>query len=324
MVVGVDETLDQVVTTLQMNSDEISICGVFYDGLDQPLRGGRDFGVSGNIDDLIRFAQQAELDHVILAVPLKADDRLRTLASRLRQLPSEVLISVEQIGKIGPVTSLRHIGGLAMLEIIDQPIKRWGAVIKWLEDVILALLVLAVTGPLLLMIAVLIKWDSPGPIFFTQDRHGFNNKIIRVIKFRTMYVDVEDRSGGRRTVRGDPRVTKVGRILRALSLDELPQLFNVLKGEMSLVGPRPHAVAMKVGNSRYCDAVAEYAQRHRVKPGITGWAQINGFRGEVSSIEKGSARVQYDLEYIKQWSLWLDLKILALTVPAVLSARNAF
>ena len=126
VVVGVDETLDQVVTTLQMNSDEISICGVFYDGLDQPLRGGRDFGVSGNIDDLIRFAQQAELDHVILAVPLKADDRLRTLASRLRQLPSEVLISVEQIGKIGPVTSLRHIGGLAMLEIIDQPIKRWG------------------------------------------------------------------------------------------------------------------------------------------------------------------------------------------------------
>ena len=165
---------------------------------------------------------------------------------------------------------------------------------------------------------------QPRTKFFTQDRHGFNNKIIRVIKFRTMYVDVEDRSGGRRTVRGDPRVTKVGRILRALSLDELPQLFNVLKGEMSLVGPRPHAVAMKVGDSRYCDAVAEYAQRHRVKPGITGWAQINGFRGEVSSIEKGSARVQYDLEYIKQWSLWLDLKILALTVPAVLSARNAF
>jgi lipopolysaccharide/colanic/teichoic acid biosynthesis glycosyltransferase len=139
-----------------------------------------------------------------------------------------------------------------------------------------------------------------------------------------MYVEAEDRSGAQRTVPADPRVTRIGRIIRALSLDELPQLINVLKGEMSLVGPRPHAIAMKVEDLPYCDAIPEYPQRHRVKPGITGWAQINGLRGEVNSLARGHARVQHDLYYIERWSLWLDLKILALTLPAVLKRRNAY
>jgi lipopolysaccharide/colanic/teichoic acid biosynthesis glycosyltransferase len=139
-----------------------------------------------------------------------------------------------------------------------------------------------------------------------------------------MYTDRGDGSGAQRTVPNDPRVTRVGRVLRSLSLDELPQLINVLKGDMSLVGPRAHAIAMKAGEHLYSDAVAEYRQRHRVRPGITGWAQINGSRGEIDTLEKARTRVEYDLYYIEHWSLWLDLKILALTVPILLSRRNAY
>jgi polysaccharide biosynthesis protein PslA len=195
---------------------------------------------------------------------------------------------------------------------------------KWIEDKLLASLLLMALSPLMLICALLIKCESSGPILFRQARFGFNNRNIRVLKFRTMYVDREDRSGACRTVRGDARVTPFGRILRRTSIDELPQLINVLKGEMSLVGPRPHAVAMKVGHRSYRDAIDEYAQRHRVKPGITGWAQINGLRGEIDSLEKARTRVEYDLAYIERWSVGFDLKILALTLPAILSLRNAY
>jgi Undecaprenyl-phosphate glucose phosphotransferase len=323
-VVGAGDVLDRVVTRLRAYSDEISICGIFRDRQSSLPPGDGDVGASVDLDDLIRLTQQVEVDHVILAVPLGTQHRLNWLVDRLRQLPFEILVSVELSERRFPILSLVHVGDLPMLEVSSRPIKPWGAVSKWIEDKLLCLLMIVLTGPLMLFIAALVKWDSPGSVLFTQERYGFNNKIIKVLKFRTMYVGVEDRSGGQRTVRDDPRVTRVGRVLRALSLDELPQLFNVLKGEMSLVGPRPHAIAMKVGDSKYSDAVAEYAQRHRVKPGITGWAQINGLRGEVNSVEKGYVRVQHDLQYIERWSLWLDLKILALTVPAVLSRRNAF
>jgi lipopolysaccharide/colanic/teichoic acid biosynthesis glycosyltransferase len=174
------------------------------------------------------------------------------------------------------------------------------------------------------LVGLLIKLDSRGPVLFAQERFGFNNNVIRVLKFRTMYLDRGDISGAQRTVRDDPRVTRVGRILRALSLDELPQLFNVVRGEMSLVGPRPHAITMRAGDRLYDDAVATYLNRHRVKPGITGWAQINGLRGEVDTIEKARARVEHDLYYIEHWSLWLDLKILLTTAPQLLAHRNAY
>jgi Undecaprenyl-phosphate glucose phosphotransferase len=324
VIIGTGEALERVVTKLRTLSDEISIYGVFNDRPFQNLPQSCDFSVSGNIDDLLRVAQHVDIDQVIVAVPLGANPRIKTLVDKLRQLPLEVLISVELIGQAFPILSLRHIGDLPTLEVVRPPIKHWGIIVKWIEDKLLALFILVLTAPLMVMVAALIKWDSPGPVFFAQERFGFNNKIIKVLKFRTMYVHAEDRSGARRTVEGDPRVTCIGRILRALSIDELPQVLNVLKGEMSLVGPRPHAVAMKVGDSLYCDAVGEYAQRHRVKPGITGWAQINGLRGEVNSLEGGHARVEYDLYYIERWSLWFDLKILAVTLPAVLSRRNAF
>jgi len=324
VIIGADEALKRVVTKLQTFSDEIGIYGVFNDRPLLSLPQSCDFSVSGDIDDLVRFAQHVEIDHVILAVPLGANHRIKMLVDKLRQLPLEVLISVELIGQTFPILSLRHLGDLPTLEIVSPPIKHWGIIIKWIEDKLLALFLLILTAPLMLIVAVLIKWDSPGPVFFVQERYGFNNKIIKVLKFRTMYVDAEDRSGARRTVEGDPRVTRIGRILRAMSLDELPQILNVFKGEMSLVGPRPHAVAMKVGDSLYCDAVGEYAQRHRVKPGITGWAQVHGLRGEIGDLLQARERVAYDLEYIDNWSIWLDFKILLMTVWVLIIPKNAY
>jgi exopolysaccharide biosynthesis polyprenyl glycosylphosphotransferase len=211
-----------------------------------------------------------------------------------------------------------------MLEIVNRPLKDWRAIAKWVEDTLISSVALILVGPLMGLIAILIKLDSPGPIFFVQRRFGFNNNVIRVLKFRTMHVGRGDASGAQRTVRNDPRVTRIGWFLRLLSFDELPQLINVLRGDMSLVGPRPHAVAMKAGDRLYCEAVEHYMHRHRVKPGITGLAQVNGLRGEVDTLEKAHARVAHDLYYIEHWSLWLDLKIILKTAGILASCENAY
>jgi lipopolysaccharide/colanic/teichoic acid biosynthesis glycosyltransferase len=194
--------------------------------------------------------------------------------------------------------------------------------VKWIEDKSLAILLLIAFAPLMGLVALLIRLESRGPVLFVQKRFGFNNEMIRVLKFRTMYINRSDLSGTRRTVRNDPRVTRVGRVVRALSIDELPQLINVLRGEMSIVGPRPHPVGMQVGDGvLYGDAIAHYCHRHRVKPGITGWAQVNGLRGEVDALHKARARVDHDLYYIEHWSPWLDLKILLRTIVIIIYQR---
>jgi polysaccharide biosynthesis protein PslA len=324
-ILGTADRVNDVVARLQSCGDDgIAIRGAFDDRGSSRQGGSGERDWFGQIDDLLRLAQQVTIDQVILALPLTEGDRIKIAVDRLKRLPGEVLISVEPIGKTLPIRGLSYLGGVPMLEIVGRPIKLWAAIIKWTEDKTLALIGLLLLAPLMIIIALLIKWDSRGSVFFLQDRLGFDNKVIKVVKFRTMYADRSDQSGEWRTVRSDPRGTRVGRLLRAASLDELPQLITVLKGEMSLVGPRPHAVAMKVGERLYCDAVEEYAERHRVKPGITGWAQINGCRGEIDTLEKGRARVVYDLHYIERWSLWFDLKILLLTLPAVWSRQNAY
>src|SRR6202023_1059200 len=180
------------------------------------------------------------------------------------------------------------------------------------QDKLLGSPLLIFVGPLMALTAILIKLDSPGPVLFVQKRFGFNNEVIHVLKFRTMHIGCSDPSGAQRTVRNDPRVTRLGRILRLMSFDELPQLINVVRGDMSLVGPRPHAVAMRAGDRLYCEAVEQYLHRHRVKPGITGWAQVNGLRGEVDTLEKAHARVARSLLYRALVPL-LNLKILMKT-----------
>jgi polysaccharide biosynthesis protein PslA len=214
--------------------------------------------------------------------------------------------------------------GVPMLTLFDRPISGWSYVFKLIEDQLIALAALAFLAPLMILIAAAIKLDSPGPILFRQRRLGFNDRLIEVWKFRSMRSECADKNAVLQTTRNDPRVTRLGRFLRKSSIDELPQLFNILRGEMSIVGPRPHAIATKAEGKLFQDVVDRYAARHRVKPGITGWAQVNGWRGETDTIDKIQKRVECDLYYIDNWSVWLDLYIIARTFVAVFRTKGAY
>jgi len=212
-----------------------------------------------------------------------------------------------------------------VLDIFDKPIADWDVVIKLAFDKIVGTLALIALSPALALTALAIKLDSPGPILFKQKRYGFNNELIEVYKFRSMYADKVDSTASKLVTRDDPRVTRVGRFIRKTSIDELPQLFNVVfKGDLSLVGPRPHAIHAKAANRQYDEVVDGYFARHRVKPGITGWAQVNGWRGETDTQEKIQQRVEHDLYYIENWSILLDLYILLVTPASLLKTKNAF
>ena len=325
VIVGAGDPGEQLVEKLQRAGDAtVAILGIFDDRRTRvaPEVGGVE--VLGTTDDLLRLAREMPLDEVIVALPLNAEQRLKTLFAKLGRLPVDLRLSAEPIADAFPVRGISRVGEVPMLEIVDRPLKHWNAVAKWIEDMILGTLLLVLLGPAMAAIALLIKLDSRGPVFFAQERFGFNNRVIRVLKFRTMHIDRGDPTGATRTVRDDPRVTRVGRFLRAFSLDELPQLINVVRGEMSLVGPRPHAIAMRAGDRLYYDAVEDYLNRHRVKPGITGWAQVNGLRGEIDTMEKARQRVVYDLDYIESWSLGLDLKILFMSLRVLFARENAY
>jgi exopolysaccharide biosynthesis polyprenyl glycosylphosphotransferase len=218
-----------------------------------------------------------------------------------------------------------YIGNLPMLDVFDKPITDWDVVMKWLFDKFVGTAILFAVSPIMLLTALAIKLDSKGPVFFKQKRYGFNNELIEVYKFRSMYTEMTDATASKLVTKDDPRVTKVGRFIRKTSLDELPQLINVVfKGNLSLVGPRPHAVHAKAENRLYDEAVDGYFARHRVKPGITGWAQVNGWRGETDTQEKIQARVEHDLYYIENWSLIFDFYILAKTPFALAKSENAY
>lgn len=324
-VVGAGLVGEQLIWKLKSASEaDIRIAGVFDDRLTrvQPVVAGQP--LRGTTDDLIAFAQHHLIDEIIIALPLRAAERIGELVNKLRLLPVDLRLSIDPIAGAFPMRGISETGSTRVIEILDRPLKHWSGVFKSIEDVMLGIVFLVLAGPLMAMIALAIKLDSKGPVLFVQDRFGFNNRPIRVFKFRTMHCDRGDPTGERRTVPNDPRVTRVGSILRNLSLDELPQLFNVIRREMSLVGPRPHAVAMRAGDRLYHDAVAEYFNRHRVRPGMTGWAQVHGLRGEIDSVEKARERIEFDLHYIDHWSLWLDIKILAMTVWVLVLRQNAY
>ncbi len=301
-----------------------TICGVYDDRGSRLPAPGSGRTALGTTDDLIHRARRGQVDEVIVALPLDDGGRITAVIDRLQELPVDLRLSVEPIARMFTIRGMIYIGQAPVLEISDRPLKNWRGLVKWIEDKVLSLLMLFWLAPLMAVIAVLIKLDSGGPVFFIQERFGFNNNVIRVFKFRTMHVDRGDPSGAQQTVRDDPRVTRVGRVLRWLSLDELPQLINVLRGDMSLVGPRPHPIAMKAGDRLFGDAVEQYFHRHRVKPGITGWAQVNGLRGEVDTVDKAQARVEHDLYYIEHWSPWIDLKILLMTMRILGSRDTAY
>jgi Undecaprenyl-phosphate glucose phosphotransferase len=219
---------------------------------------------------------------------------------------------------------ISRFGDWVAVQVRDRPVRNWDELAKRTLDILGSGALILALLPLFGFIAAAIRLESPGGVFFRQRRFGFQNEEISVLKFRSMYVHKQDVSGAQRTTRDDPRVTKVGRFLRRSSLDEIPQLFNVFMGTMSLVGPRPHATAMKIGDQLYHEAVPHYAQRHRVKPGITGLAQINGYRGEVDSMEHAQGRLDHDLRYLSNWSFALDIKILLKTTGCVFGDHNAY
>jgi exopolysaccharide biosynthesis polyprenyl glycosylphosphotransferase len=220
--------------------------------------------------------------------------------------------------------SLVYLGDLPLVTLFERPISGLDQVIKRLEDLVLASFLLVLFFPLFVLVALAIKIDSPGGVFFRQPREGFNQNVFAIWKFRTMRTSALQFDDVRQATRNDTRVTRVGRLLRMTSIDELPQLLNVLSGEMSLVGPRPHASSTKVGGTRFAEVAANYAARHRVKPGMTGWAQVNGWRGETDTEQKLVKRIEFDLFYIENWSIAFDLYILVRTIAAVAAARAAY
>lgn len=277
--------------------------------------------VRGTVDDLIRLARRERVDEIVLAMVDRSEDEIESVLSRLRTVPANTKLCAHTLRFNIPVRGFSAFAGLPLLHVYERPLRGWGGFWKALEDRALGAVILALTLPLLLLIAALVRIDSPGPALFRQKRSGFNNNEFTVFKFRTMHHDPVPDPTVPQARRNDPRVTRIGAFLRRSSLDELPQIINVLRGDMSLVGPRPHAVAH---NEQYAEVIDGYLGRHRVKPGITGWAQVNGYRGETNTPEKMRLRVEHDLYYIDNWSLAFDLKILILTLFTGFINRNAY
>ncbi|MBI1260853.1 MAG: undecaprenyl-phosphate glucose phosphotransferase [Rhizobiales bacterium] len=306
-----------LLTHLRQDTSRMNVVGVFDDAYGSTTSA---VPASGGLSELIRLAQRTRIDEVVIALPLSETQRIEKLFAELSILPSAISLCPDIVAfRLRPKRMVDH-NGVMLMELAGRPLDDWSPIIKSLEDKIIAGLLLTFAAPLMILIAAMIKLDSPGPFFFRQRRHGFNHEVISVLKFRTMRV-AEDGPQVTQAQKNDPRVTRVGRFLRRTSLDELPQLINVLMGTMSLVGPRPHALAH---NEYYAATLERYAARHKVKPGITGWAQINGFRGETDTPEKMRKRVEYDLYYIENWSIWLDIKIILLTPFLGLIGKNAF
>lgn len=278
----------------------------------------------GGLTELLDLARHGRLDQVILAVPRLSQARLDQISETLSAASIDLCVLPRETLEFTASYRVRFLGSLPVFAVWQQPMRDIDGILKQSMDYVLASLALLILSPILILTAIAIRIESKGPIFFRQTRFGFNNNEIPVLKFRSMYVDRQDVSGAQRTEKNDPRVTRVGRIIRRTSIDELPQLINVLKGDMSIVGPRPHATMMRVGDKYYFDAVKGYTARHRVKPGITGLAQVRGLRGEIATTERARKRVEYDIYYIENWSPLLDIRIILETVVKVFWDKNAY
>ena len=323
IVVGGGEIARQAIQDLKRIGPELHTIGFFDDRADHVSEQIEGCPKLGNLESVVDFARENPPDLIIVAIPLFDGEHLSQILQKLWILPVDVRLSSR-------VTCIRfspevysHIGKIPLLNVFNNPISDWDYVLKAVEDRVVVLLCLIFALPLMSIISILIKLDSPGPVFFKQNRRGFNNHLFSIYKFRTLRADCTDEDATQLVSKDDPRTTRIGKILRRTSLDELPQLFNVLNGDMSIVGPRPHPRFAKAEGRLYHDLVDRYFARHRVKPGITGWAQVNGWRGETDTVEKIQRRVEHDLFFIENWSIWFDLKIILLTPFVVLRASNA-
>lgn len=327
VVVGAGEYGQRLIRELHASgTNSVTVLGVFDRRTTRIPEEIEGVPVRGGIPELMAYVRENRVDEIIVALPWRSGGNLMELVQSLKNAATNVNWCPETIAFQLPVRSLSNIAGVPMLNIFERPITGRNLILKTIEDRVGALIMLVTLSPLLALITILIRLESPGPALFKQKRYGFNNEEFTVYKFRSMRMEAaqpSDTPGATVTQakRGDPRVTRLGNILRRTSLDELPQLLNVLRGEMSLVGPRPHALAH---NEQFGALIDEYFARHRVKPGITGWAQINGLRGETDTPEKMRRRVEYDLYYIDNWSILFDIRILFLTIFVGFVNKNAY
>ena len=316
IVVGATSNAERLIQAL-IETREANVLGVFDDRLARAPREVMGVPVLGDTKSLTEHRLIPYVDRIVVTVPPSAQGRVRQMIERLRVLPNPVCLFLDfEAERSGD--AIERLAKAQLAPLAGEPRDEARTFWKRVQDLVLGVLALIVAAPIMLGLALAIRLDSPGPVLFRQRRHGFNNEEIVVWKFRTMRHDPSDDGAARQVSAGDARVTRVGAMIRRNSLDELPQLINVLKGEMSLVGPRPHAIGMKTGEVESARLVAEYAHRHRLKPGVTGWAAIKGSRGPVDTPESVRRRVQLDVEYIERQSFWLDLYILAMTVPCLL------
>lgn len=327
VIVGGGDPGANLIAALRHQKDsDVQIVGVFDDrNDDRSPTTCAGFEKLGTVDDFVEFARRTRIDLVIFSLPITAETRILQMLKKLWVLPLDIRLAAHLNKLRFRPRSYSYIGNVPVLDVFDRPMADWDVVMKWLFDKVVGSLALLVALPVMAIVAVAIKLDSRGPVLFKQKRYGFNNDLIEVYKFRSMYVGAADATASKLVTKNDPRVTRVGRFIRKASLDELPQLLNVVfKGNLSLVGPRPHAVNAKAETRLYDEVVDGYFARHRVKPGVTGWAQVNGWRGETDTQEKIQKRVEYDLYYIENWSVLFDLYIVAITPFALLKTENAY
>jgi Undecaprenyl-phosphate glucose phosphotransferase len=325
VIVGGGERARNVMATLGAARADIRVCGIFDDRDDSrspPVVRG--VPKLGTVADLVAFVRAAEIDMLIVTLPLNADRRIREVLKAVEVLPIDVRLSDFADDPAFRRRSTRSVSG-GLIGVMARPLRLRQRLTKRAIDLVGATVALVMLSPLLALTALAIRLETPGPILFRQPRHGYNHRPVEVWKFRSMSIGDCDPAARRIVTRGDPRVTRVGRVIRRLSIDELPQLFNVLKGELSLVGPRPHALNAISSRQESFEAIVDgYATRHKVRTGMTGWAQVNGWRGEIDDPDALRRRVEHELFYIENWSLWLDLRILALTPFRLLDTQNAY
>lgn len=322
-VVGGTQVAASVIGLLEESATfGVRLLGIFDDRGSERLQGsGQDASrLVGGLEELVERSRRGEVDYVFIALPMRAEKRIVELVNRLADTTASVYVVPDLF--MFDLMRARWVtfGGLPAVSVYESPFDGVRGWLKRAEDLALGAVFLAIAAIPMVATAIAVKLSGSGSVLFKQKRYGLNGRVVEVWKFRTMRVS-EDGAVVRQANHGDQRVTRLGSFLRSTSLDELPQLFNVLGGQLSLVGPRPHAVAH---NEQYRRLVHGYMLRHKVKPGITGWAQVNGWRGETDTTEKMQRRVEHDLEYLQNWSLWLDMKILVLTIGAVFSRKNAY
>ena len=291
--------------------DDIELIGKWVDGIE----------VRGSIGDVESYVKNSDIDEIWLALPLRAEERMKELLYELRHQTVNIKLIPDIFGFSILNHSMTEVAGLPAVNLSDTPMGGANRIIKELEDRVLAFVILLLISPVALIIAGILKLTSSGPVLFKQRRHGWDGKVINIYKFRTMKLHTEMEGEVTQATLNDTRITRFGAFLRKTSLDELPQFYNVLQGRMSIVGPRPHAIHH---NELYKEKVDKYMLRHMVKPGITGWAQVNGLRGETDTLEKMKKRVEFDLYYIENWSIWFDLKIIFFTIFKGFINKNAY